>query len=146
MVWIIVNFSSKYKRLSIESNELFCWLFIWNQAFYCRKSIVSNFPAQRLNYPAQNLMCIILLLESACYLQDKSICVRFFCLSFCFAMVCRKNKKNAWLCGRIVVYYISKLPGTGNHMESWLSGRRRTTGNRVCVMSVPRVQIPDSPP
>ena len=31
-------------------------------------------------------------------------------------------------------------------MESWLSGRRRTTGNRVYVMSVPRVQIPDSPP
>ena len=31
-------------------------------------------------------------------------------------------------------------------MESWLSGRRRTTGNRVTVMSGSRVQIPDSPP
>ena len=31
-------------------------------------------------------------------------------------------------------------------MESWLSGRRRTIGNRVGVMSVSRVQIPDSPP
>lgn len=33
-----------------------------------------------------------------------------------------------------------------NKMESWLSGRRRTIGNRVGVMSVSRVQIPDSPP
>ena len=33
-----------------------------------------------------------------------------------------------------------------NKMESWLSGRRRTTGNRVTVMSGSRVQIPDSPP
>ena len=32
------------------------------------------------------------------------------------------------------------------NMESWLSGRRRTIGNRVGVMSVSRVQIPDSPP
>ena len=31
-------------------------------------------------------------------------------------------------------------------MESWLSGRRRTIGNRVGVMSVSRVQIPNSPP
>ena len=31
-------------------------------------------------------------------------------------------------------------------MESWLSGLRRTTGNRVYVNSVPRVQIPNSPP
>ena len=31
-------------------------------------------------------------------------------------------------------------------MESWLSGLRRTTGNRVYVDSVPRVQIPNSPP
>lgn len=31
-------------------------------------------------------------------------------------------------------------------MESWLSGRRHTIGNRVGVMSVSRVQIPDSPP
>ena len=31
-------------------------------------------------------------------------------------------------------------------MESWLSGRRRTTGNRVYVNSVTRVQIPNSPP
>ena len=31
-------------------------------------------------------------------------------------------------------------------MESWLSGRRRTTGNRVTVMSGSRVQIPNSPP
>jgi hypothetical protein len=31
-------------------------------------------------------------------------------------------------------------------MESWLSGLRRTTGNRVRVNSPPRVQIPDSPP
>ena len=31
-------------------------------------------------------------------------------------------------------------------MESWLSGRRRTIGNRVCVNSAPRVQIPNSPP
>ena len=33
-----------------------------------------------------------------------------------------------------------------NKMESWLSGRRRTIGNRVGVMSVSRVQIPNSPP
>ena len=31
-------------------------------------------------------------------------------------------------------------------MESWLSGIRRTTGNRVYVNSVPRVQILNSPP
>ena len=31
-------------------------------------------------------------------------------------------------------------------MESWLSGRRRTTGNRVSVNSASRVQIPNSPP
>ena len=31
-------------------------------------------------------------------------------------------------------------------VESWLSGLRRTTGNRVYVNSVPRVQIPNSPP
>ena len=31
-------------------------------------------------------------------------------------------------------------------MESWLSGLRRTTGNRVYVDSVSRVQIPNSPP
>ncbi len=32
------------------------------------------------------------------------------------------------------------------HMESWLSGRRRTTGNRVYLIRVTRVQIPNSPP
>ncbi len=31
-------------------------------------------------------------------------------------------------------------------MESWLSGLKRTIGNRVCVNSAPRVQIPNSPP
>ena len=31
-------------------------------------------------------------------------------------------------------------------MESWLSGRRRTIGNRVYGNPVPRVQIPNSPP
>ena len=31
-------------------------------------------------------------------------------------------------------------------MESWLSGLRRTTGNRVWGDTSPRVQIPDSPP
>ena len=30
--------------------------------------------------------------------------------------------------------------------EKWLSGRRRTIGNRVYVISVPWVQIPFSPP
>ncbi len=31
-------------------------------------------------------------------------------------------------------------------MEKWLSGLRRTTGNRVNVSSVSRVQIPPFPP
>ena len=31
-------------------------------------------------------------------------------------------------------------------MESWLSGLRRTTGNRVWADTPPRVQIPNSPP
>ena len=31
-------------------------------------------------------------------------------------------------------------------MEKWLSGRRRTIGNRVYVDSVSRVRIPSSPP
>ena len=39
---------------------------------------------------------------------------------------------------------ISLVDDTG--MESWLSGLRRTTGNRVYVDSVSRVQIPNSPP
>ena len=30
-------------------------------------------------------------------------------------------------------------------MESWLSGLRRTTGNRVWAYTPPRVQIPNSP-
>ena len=30
-------------------------------------------------------------------------------------------------------------------MESWLSGLRRTTGNRVWGDTSPRVQIPNSP-
>ena len=38
------------------------------------------------------------------------------------------------------------LVRTNKYLESWLSGRRRTIGNRVGVMSVSRVQIPDSPP
>ena len=33
-----------------------------------------------------------------------------------------------------------------NKKEKWLSGRRRTIGNRVYVISVPWVQIPFSPP
>ena len=32
------------------------------------------------------------------------------------------------------------------NMESWLSGLRRTTGNRVWAYTPPRVQIPNSPP
>ena len=31
-------------------------------------------------------------------------------------------------------------------LESWLSGLRRTTGNRVWGDTSPRVQIPNSPP
>ena len=31
-------------------------------------------------------------------------------------------------------------------LESWLSGLRRTTGNRVWANTPPRVQIPNSPP
>lgn len=31
-------------------------------------------------------------------------------------------------------------------MESWLSGLKRTIGNRVSVMSASGVQIPNSPP
>ncbi len=30
-------------------------------------------------------------------------------------------------------------------LESWLSGLRRTTGNRVTAYTRPRVQIPNSP-
>ena len=74
----------------------------------------------------------------------------------CFdtAMIIRNvystNEENA---NSSVKYYRSIYPHVKimdeqqlNKMESWLSGLRRTTGNRVYVDSVPRVQIPNSPP
>ena len=55
----------------------------------------------------------------------------------------RKNGKKVLTSGT-TCSTISLVDGTG--MESWLSGLRRTTGNRVYVDSVSRVQIPNSPP
>ena len=53
---------------------------------------------------------------------------------------------------RLVIFYIiisgkKRVVKTAfNKKEKWLSGRRRTIGNRVYVISVPWVQIPFSPP
>ena len=49
-----------------------------------------------------------------------------------------------WIISGIIFFVLCESRSA--NMESWLSGRRRTTGNRVGVMSVSRVQIPDSPP
>ena len=42
---------------------------------------------------------------------------------------------------RLIKFFFAQL-----YKEKWLSGRRRTIGNRVYVISVPWVQIPFSPP
>ena len=49
-----------------------------------------------------------------------------------------------WIISGIIFFVLCESRSA--NMESWLSGRRRTIGNRVGVMSVSRVQIPDSPP
>ena len=49
-----------------------------------------------------------------------------------------------WIISGIIFLVLCKSRSA--NMESWLSGRRRSTGNRVGVMSVSRVQIPASPP
>ena len=51
---------------------------------------------------------------------------------------------NASSCG--IITTVAERSAQKLQMESWLSGRRRTTGNRVTVMSGSRVQIPNSPP
>ena len=63
-------------------------------------------------------------------------------------MAVEKNQKNfkKTLDEIYFVWYTKKAAEGNSKMESWLSGRRRTTGNRVTVMSGSRVQIPDSPP
>ena len=56
------------------------------------------------------------------------------------------------LYGRITVKftltykYFYGIFQVGAFLESWLSGLRRTTGNRVTAYTRSRVQIPDSPP
>ena len=44
-----------------------------------------------------------------------------------------------------IIIYVADNEATPQ-MESWLSGLRRTTGNRVWAYTPPRVQIPNSPP
>ena len=45
----------------------------------------------------------------------------------------------------IIITVADDPPQCELHMESWLSGLRRTTGNRVWAYTPPRVQIPNSP-
>ena len=73
-----------------------------------------------------------------------------FCLAEFSASITtymRKEKLKKYLTDRGlsgIIFLV--LVRTNKYLESWLSGRRRTIGNRVGVMSVSRVQIPDSPP
>ena len=73
-----------------------------------------------------------------------------FCLAEFSASITtymRKEKLKKYLTDRGlsgIIFLV--LVRTNKYLESWLSGRRRTIGNRVGVMSVSRVRIPDSPP
>ncbi len=62
-----------------------------------------------------------------------------------FAKITKSPLTNAPI-RAIIINAADDPPQYELHMESWLSGLRRTTGNRVWAYTPPRVQIPNSPP
>ena len=70
-------------------------------------------------------------------------------LSMSMATMVRRIRKGSWRCKLTEMGVVRKLQGSPDsdigHLERCPSGLRNTTGNRVYMMSVPRVRIPLSP-